>query len=43
MEKELEQEIIMATVIWPHELQDKLGESGISEVYQQWAYLISKH
>ena len=33
----------MAAVIWPHELQDEPEESGIPEVYQQWAYLISKH
>ena len=33
MEKELEQEILMATVIWPHKLKDELEESGIPEVY----------
>ena len=35
MEKELEQEILIATVIWPHELQDEPEESSIPEVYQQ--------
>ena len=34
MEKELEQEILMATVIWPQELQDEPDESGMPEVYQ---------
>ena len=43
MEKELEQEILMAAVICPHELQDEPEESGIPEVYQQWAHLTSKH
>ena len=43
MEKELEQEILMAAVIWPHELQDEPEESGIPKVYQQWAHLISKY
>ena len=33
----------MAAVIWPHELQDEPEESGIPEVYQQWAHLTSKH
>ena len=33
MGKELEQEILIAAVIWPHELQDELEESGIPEVY----------
>ena len=33
MEKELEQQIQMATVIWPHELQDEPEESGKPEVY----------
>ena len=43
MGKELEQEILMAAVIWPHELQDELAETSIPEVYQQWAHLTSKH
>ena len=34
MEKKLEQEIVMAAVIWPHELQEELDENGIPEVYQ---------
>ena len=43
MEKELEQEILMAAVIWPHELQDEPEESGIPKVYQQWVHLTSKY
>ena len=35
MEEELEQEILMAAVIWPYELQEEPEESGIPEVYQQ--------
>ena len=35
MEKELEQEILMAAVIWPNELLNEPEESGIPEVYQQ--------
>ena len=34
MEKELAQEILMATVIWPYELQDKPEASGTPEGYQ---------
>ena len=33
----------MAAVISPHELQDKPEESGILEIYQQWAHLTSKY
>ena len=43
MEKELEQEILIATVIWPYEFYEEPEESGIPEVYQQWAHLTSKY